>query len=283
MYHMTLSAFSDEIDPMLKKQIPVLKRCNISHIEIRGVNGKGIEQYSLEEAAQIKKELEGNGISVSAVGSPIGKISVTDDFEPHFEKFRHVVELAKLFETQYIRMFSFYIPEDRNPFDFQDEVLRRLERFVEYAEKNNVVLLHENEKKIFGDSAERCRILFKALYGPHFRCTFDPANFVQCGQDTLEAYDMLRPYLCYMHIKDALKKNGMVVPAGRGDGNLPVLLKRLKESDYQGFVSIEPHLADFIGFSALETGGVQKEKPKANGEEAFLTAFHALGGLLANL
>lgn len=283
MYRMTLSAFSDEIDPMLKKQIPVLKRCRISHIEIRGINGKGIEQYSLEDAARIKKELDENGISVSAVGSPIGKISITDEFEPHFEKFRHVAELAKLFETPYIRVFSFYLPAGRSPLDFQDEVLGRLRKLVEYAKQKDVILLHENEKNIFGDNAERCRVLFQALYGPHFRCTFDPANFIQCGQDTLEAYDMLRPYLCYVHIKDALKKNGMVVPAGQGDGNLPVLLRKLKESDYQGFVSIEPHLTDFIGFSSLEQGGKRMEKPKADGEQAFLTAFHALSGLLANL
>lgn len=283
MYRMTLSAFSDEIDPMLEKQIPVLKRCGISYTEIRGVNGKGIDLYSLEEAAQVKRELKDGGISVSAIGSPIGKISITDDFEPHFQHFQHVVELAKLFETNYIRMFSFYIPDDRDPSDFQDEVLRRLKRLIEYAEKNDVVLLHENEKKIFGDNAERCLTLFRELYGPHFRCTFDPANFIQCGQDTLEAYDMLRPYLCYLHVKDALKENGRVAPAGQGDGNLAVLLNRLKESDYQGFVSLEPHLTDFNGFSTLEKDAEKAGKSKANGEEAFLTAFRALNGLLANL
>lgn len=283
MYRMTLSAFSDEIDPMLEKQIPVLKRCGISYIEIRGVNGKGIDLYSLGEAVRIKKELKDNGISVSAVGSPIGKISITDDFEPHFQHFRHVVELAKLFETEYIRMFSFYIPDGRDPTDFQEEVLRRLERLIEYAEKNGVVLLHENEKKIFGDDAERCLTLFRELYGPNFRCTFDPANFIQCGQDTLEAYDMLRPYLCYLHVKDALKGSGTVVPAGKGDGNLPVLLGRLKESGYQGFVSLEPHLTDFSGFAALEKGPKKARKTEANGEEAFLTAFRALSGLLSNL
>lgn len=281
MYRLTLSAFSDEIDPRLEKQIAVLKRCGISHMEIRGVDGKGIDQYSLEEAGPVRKKLQENGISVSAIGSPIGKISITDDFEPHFRHFQHVVELAKLFETEYIRMFSFYIPSSRDPSDFQDEVLRRLKRMIDYAEKNDVVLLHENEKKIFGDNARRCRILFQELYGPHFRCTFDPANFIQCGQDALEAYDLLRPYLCYLHVKDAVKETGTVVPAGKGDGNLPELLRRLKESDFQGFVSLEPHLADFSGFAALEKDAKTAEKSKMNGEEAFLTAFSALKNLLS--
>ena len=63
--------------------------------------------YAEEEAKALKERLDANGIAISAVGSPIGKISITDPFEPHLETLRHVIKLAKIWETNYIRMFSF--------------------------------------------------------------------------------------------------------------------------------------------------------------------------------
>ena len=59
----------------------------------------------------------------------------------------------------------------------------------------DVVLLHENEKEIYGDAAGRCLELMKAFYGDHFKCVFDFANFVQCGQDTMEALSLIHIYV----------------------------------------------------------------------------------------
>ena len=151
-----LSGFADEIDPSLEKQIEVIKKLGMNHIEMRGVNGKGLVEYTLDEVREIKKELDENGIRLSSIGSPIGKIKITDDFEPHFELFRHTVEIAKIMEVPYIRMFSFFIPENEDPAIYKDEVFARLSRFVEYAKEHGVILLHENEKDIYGDTAARC-------------------------------------------------------------------------------------------------------------------------------
>jgi len=226
----------------------------------------------------LMRRLSANGIRISAVGSPIGKIDITQDFEPHFETYRHIVELAGILDTSFIRMFSFFMPEGEEPAEFRDEVMRRTDRMVEYAAGRNVVLLHENEKGIYGDSAARCLDLMKLFYGDHFRCTFDFANFVQCGQDTMEAYEMLRPYISYIHVKDALRENGEVVPAGTGDGNVAEILNRLNEEGYAGFLSLEPHLADFAGLKSLEKE--VKERGRTDGEEAFCTAYRALEKLL---
>lgn len=80
----------------------------ISYIEMRGVNGKPLVEYSLEEVEEIKKQLERNGIRLSSIGSPIGKIIITEDFDAHFELYKKTVEIAKIMETPYIRMFSFF-------------------------------------------------------------------------------------------------------------------------------------------------------------------------------
>lgn len=273
-----VSCFADEIDVSVDKQIALLQELGIGWIEFRSGDGKGVADYTEKEAEMLMNRLSANGIRISAVGSPIGKIDITQDFEPHFETYRHIVELAGILDTSFIRMFSFFMPEGEEPDKFRDEVMRRMDRMVEYAAGRNVVLLHENEKGIYGDNAARCLDLMKLFYGDHFRCTFDFANFVQCGQDTLEAYEMLRPYISYIHVKDALRENGDVVPAGTGDGNVAEILNRLDEEGYAGFLSLEPHLADFAGLKSLEKE--VKERGRTDGEEAFCTAYRALEKLL---
>lgn len=273
-----VSCFADEIDVSVDKQIALLQELGIGWIEFRSGDGKGVADYTEKEAEMLMSRLSANGIRISAVGSPIGKIDITQDFEPHFETYRHIVELAGILDTSFIRMFSFFMPEGEEPDKFRDEVMRRMDRMVEYAAGRNVVLLHENEKGIYGDSAARCLDLMKLFYGDHFRCTFDFANFVQCGQDTMEAYEMLRPYISYIHVKDALRENGDVVPAGAGDGNVAEILNRLDEEGYAGFLSLEPHLADFAGLKSLEKE--VKERGRTDGEEAFCTAYRALEKLL---
>ena len=273
-----VSCFADEIDVSVDKQIALLQELGIGWIEFRSGDGKGVADYTEKEAEMLMSRLSANGIRISAVGSPIGKIDITQDFEPHFETYRHIVELAGILDTSFIRMFSFFMPEGEEPDKFRDEVMRRMDRMVEYAAGRNVVLLHENEKGIYGDSAARCLDLMKLFYGDHFRCTFDFANFVQCGQDTMEAYEMLRPYISYIHVKDAMRESGDVVPAGTGDGNVAEILNRLDEEGYAGFLSLAPHLADFAGLKSLEKE--VKERGRTDGEEAFCTAYRALEKLL---
>lgn len=276
-----ISGFADEIDMDLSKQIAVLKKLDISYVEMRGVNGKGLVEYSLEEVKEIKRQLSDAGIRLSSVGSPIGKIKITDDFLPHMELYKHTVEIAHEMEAPYIRMFSFFMPQDENYAPYRGKVLSQVGQFVDYAKTSQITLLHENEKDIYGDMADRCLELMKEFYGDHFKAVFDFANFVQCKQDTLSAYEMLKPYIAYIHIKDALWSDASVVPAGHGDGNVKEILKMLKDSGYQGFLSLEPHLADFAGFSALEQNA--GEKKKLSGEEAFTMAHDALMKILGSI
>ena len=63
---------------------------------------------------------------------------------------------------------------------------------------------------------------------------------------------MLAKYIGYVHIKDAKFCDGSVVPAGYGDAEIENLLKALTQNNYDGFLTLEPHLGEFKGFSALE-------------------------------
>lgn len=269
----TYSAFADEISPDLNTQISVLKKYRINHIEARGVDGKNISDYTVSEIKEVKKVLDDNGFYISALGSPVGKIQITDDFVPELDKFKNTLDLAAELNTKYIRMFSFFMDTARAA-EYRDEVLERWNQYLAAAKGYPVLLLHENEKGIYGDTAERCFDLLTTLNSPQLKATFDPANFVQCGEDTLKAYELLKDFVEYMHIKDAMLTTGEVVPAGYGDGNVKAILDALKAKNWSGFLSFEPHLADFAGFSDLEKNAAKKEQ--RSGEETFDIAYQAL-------
>lgn len=283
MSKVILSGFADEIDKNLTVQMNVMERLGIRHIEMRGVNGKNLCDCTLEEAKAIKAQLDERGFSLSAIGSPIGKIKITDPFEPHLEQFKHVLDLAGLFGAKYIRLFSFYMPKDEDPANYRDEVMKRMSAFVEAAEGRGVVLLHENEKGIYGDVASRCLDIIQTVNSPILRVTFDPANFIQCGEEVYpRAYEQLAPYLTYMHIKDAVYADRHVVPAGEGDGKVAEVLAALAQKGFDGFLSLEPHLCKFTGFTSLESEPeTLKKAEESEGARLFEVAANALRGLMA--
>ena len=263
MSNFVISGFADEIDPMIDVQFAHLNKLGIKYFEPRNVDGTNVADLTEEEAKKLKEKMDASGIRVSSIGSPIGKIKITDDFAPHLDKLRHVIKVAKLLGARYIRIFSFYIPGGTDPKDYRDEVINRMRAMTDLAEKEEIILLHENEKGIYGDIASRCKDIFENVKSPNLRAVFDPANFIQCGQKVFpDAYDMMRPYVDYIHVKDAMA-DGSVVPAGMGEGNWKELVKALADSGYEGFLSLEPHLGEFQGLSNLENGDMMKGLEKS--------------------
>lgn len=281
---MILSAFSDEFATDFNEQMDICEKYGINHIEIRNVNGKNFCDHSLDEVKELKKIMDKRGFKVSAIGSPLGKISILDDsFKAHLELFKKVLDMADIVECKYIRMFSFFIPKGENAEDYRDEVILRWREFIKIAEGRNVILLHENEKDIYGDTAERCYDLLNTLNCSYVRATFDPANFVQCNVKTYPyAFNLLRPYIEYVHIKDAKSSDHTVTPAGYGDGMIKEIIEDLKNNNYNGFISLEPHLAEFTGFASLENGESINTNTELRGEEVLKIAYNALIEIVNN-
>lgn len=280
MAYYKISGFADEIAESVDTQFEVLNKLNMGYFEPRGIDGKNISRLTDEEVAHLKERMAAAGIKISSIGSPIGKMKLEDDFTEHFAKFQRVVEIAKLLDTKYIRMFSFYhAGGDVWTVEERQAVMARLRQMIDYAKEQDVVLLHENEKDIYGDTADRCLDLMNELGCDHFKSVFDPANFVQCGQDTKYAYSILKDHIAYMHIKDAILETGRVVPAGMGDGNLEYILNELFKNGYDGYLSLEPHLGSFAGLADLELDDKMLNLPQS-GEGTFTLAYRALCDIL---
>lgn len=247
---MKIYAFADEASSQLSGQIAALRSNRLDGIELRNTDGENVSALTPAAAREIRRRMDEAGLAVWSLGSPLGKADITADFGPQTEMLRRLLELADILGAAHLRLFSFYTPEAARD-AWRDAVIERLGTFTEIAAGSGVALCHENEKGIFGDTAQRCMELHRAL--PSLRAVFDPANFVQCGEDAWAAWQQLCPYAEYLHIKDALP-DGCVVPAGCGAGHIPEILADFRARGGTA-VTLEPHLAEFVGLAALERAG----------------------------
>jgi len=252
----SLSAFADEISPDPQQQIDVLKSCGIRYIEFRSILSTNVLALSDLQIREFKSLLDANGFRLSAIGSPIGKIKIDEPFEPHLAKLKRAIELAKLFETPNIRVFSSYPPLESGDWTkWRDEVLLRMNTACELAKANGLRLLHENEHRIYGDSIDRVLDLAHTVgrvYFPQaFGLVYDAANYVFCGYKPLDAWHRTKKWTVHLHIKDWIPGDEKGSIPGEGQGHLPEVIADAVQMGYDGFATMEPHL-----LGGGPTGGV---------------------------
>ena len=276
MENLHLFAFADEADDCFDGQIKALKANGLEGPELRNLDGVSVADLSDQKAHEIHRKLDAQGLRVWSVGSPIGKIDIEKgNFAVHTQKLLRVLEIAKILGAENIRIFSFFIPEDKNPDDYEEEVLRRLNLFASLAAPFGITLCHENEKGIYGSTPERCQKIHQAI--PAIPAIFDPANYIQCGVETAQAWAIIKPYVKYLHIKDALA-DGRVVEIAL------FKITGLQDLEMGGtHLTVEPHLALFDSLKGLEKDGIRSavgDKTYASKEAAFAAAVEALRALI---
>lgn len=260
-----LSAFADEISPEPVEQFDLLVKCRVQHVELRSAWKTNVLDLTDDQVGTIQKLLKERGMGLSAIGSPIGKVKITDPFEPHLIRFQRAIELAKRFETPNIRVFSYYPAEDGRPWaDHRSEVLRRMQTKADLAAKAGLRLVHENESRIYGEDPIRVLDLLRTLDHPALRAAYDPANYVHGGYDPLNGWHMTKQYTVHLHIKDWIHGQEKGVVTGAGQGRIAEVLADALQMGYRGFATLEPHL-----LGGGPTGGV-------TGPELFPMAVKAL-------
>ncbi len=274
---MKLTGFADEVSQDLTMQLTLFNKLNIHYMDIRSIRGMKLSQFTESEVDELGKLIEKAGIIVSCVATDIGTIDISADFEPHFEEFKKYIERAHKLKSKNLLIYSFDTSDKEKPEEFKGKIFDQLGRLSDYAKANKIILLHENEKGMYGCMADQCLEIMKNFHGSNLSMAFDFANFIQCRQDTKEAYEMLAPYIGVVHIKDALWEDGSVVPAGFGDGHIADIIYRMKDDKYQGFLSLEPQLTDFAGFTKSKQNDRNSRDQK---EGLFTMALSALAAIV---
>ena len=280
MANFMFSAFADEAGSTLAEQISALKGNGISFIEPRNIENKSIMEYSNEELYEIKATLDKNGIKVGSFGSPIGKYPIEDDFDSYIAKVKRAVEIAKIFDTKYIRMFSFFVKQDELA-KHREEVIKRLRAMVAIANESGITLCHENESEIYGQMPSEVRDILSSVEG--LGGIFDPANYRMNNADPIEGIDATMVNFKYMHIKDTIFESQMIVPAGEGEGKIGEVIDIINEKvDGDVYLTLEPHLHTFDAYKGIDNHELIGKYSFSSGREAFDFAVKSLENVLTN-
>lgn len=242
MGKITISGFYDEISGSLSKQIAVLHELGERYMCPRNIDGKNIADYTFEEFEKdVYPTLKKEGIKFSSIGSPIGKVGIDDEegFAKQKKQLAELVKIAQLMKCEYIRIFSFFYG-DKKPEDCSAKVISRLKELLAIVKGSGVKLMHENEKKIYGDVPSRVLEIYNALNDEDFVLCFDASNYIQCDVNPTEAFDTLKELVVYYHIKDCSTYK-VEVPVGTGEGHYEYIVGQLKARGYEGFMTLEPH------------------------------------------
>lgn len=278
MPNFILSAFADEAADSLSGQINALRQNGISHLEIRNIDGKNVIAYPDEALFSMREQLNAAGVAVWAIGSPLGKASLSSDFSGQLAQMRRALRAAEILGAKHLRLFSFYPPEGAAPDGMWEEVQRRLAAFCDMAAPFGVTCCHENEKGIYGDIFPRVEKIHQAL--PNLKAVFDPANYIQCRQKPETFFERLLPHVSYLHIKDACQNDASVVPAGLGDGHIKQLIALFAQKGPNQVASIEPHLSVFSGLKALQADPLVSKHTYPSRQAAFDAAVFAFKKIL---
>jgi len=264
-----LSGFADEISPDLGKALDTMASLGLRLMELRSIDKVNVLSLTEEHVSRARSVLASKGLSVASIASPIGKIKITDPFEPQVESLKRAVELADAFGTRCIRVFSYYLPKGDDPARWREPVMERMRTLADVAGASGKVLMLENEGELYGDTVERCADIIGTLGVPHVRLVYDPGNLIIVGpRPFTDSFGLAKPFLGYFHVKDYSKAEERMVPAGEGDAEWEKVIAGIKEMGFDGVVALEPHLS-----SAGKMSGF-------SGPELFVAAHKALVSLL---
>lgn len=244
----TVSGFGDEIASDPSEQLAVLAGLGIRHLDLRGAWDRNVLEFTDQDVEALGALLQEQRATVAMIASPVGKSPITEPAAYEAERLKAALRLAAAFETPLIRVFSFY-HEGIAHADCRDDIVARLRGWAATAEQAGVTLLLENEAGLWTDTPAHCQEILSAVDSPALRFTLDAGNFVTVGAAAHDdGYTLLRPWVHHLQIKDVKALDAQagtrkVVPAGQGDAQLPALLAAAHRDGYQGYLSLEPHLA----------------------------------------
>ena len=252
-----------------------------------------LDPQGIENIRNLQKEY---GLSVSSIGSPIGKVKLLDvedgtnnrfvPFQDYLQKdVRRACDLANQFDCKLIRGFSFYHPKGSDPNAHLPQAIDQIGQITRLCDSYGLTYGLEVEANLVGQTGKLLAKVHSAVAHPALVLVFDGANLVCQGMSTdevFEEYLAMKPGLGWIHVKDYKKPSNAsshvdeeslkaFVPANLGDSgheaifrdlmtNYPELVERLRARGIPGlFVDLEPHVkggGQFGGFSGPDGFGV---------------------------
>ncbi|MFH1023448.1 MAG: sugar phosphate isomerase/epimerase family protein [Planctomycetota bacterium] len=246
------TGFADEAGPTIEEQIRATQEAGWDGIELRGVAGDTVTSISDDDWARTWGALQTAGIRVAGFGSGIANWAKTIamDFSADVTELRRAIPRMRQCGTRLIRIMSYPNVKD-NPWPrdrWRDEVIRRIRELARIAEGEGVILGHENCSGYGGLGSRETFEILDAVNSPALKLIFDTGNTTLhdgSREATWAFYKACRDRVVHVHIK-ACKPD----PEGKWITCYPDedevqrrVLADLKAREFDGWISIEPHMA----------------------------------------
>lgn len=243
-----ICGIGDEAAADLDGQLKAHRDANMRGIELRTVNGLAIHQFTHRQVQASAEAVADAGLVVPVIDSPIGgwAVNVGADMNEELRLLRCIADRATAFGCRRVRIMSY--PNDGRPeAEWRTEALRRMRLLTAAAADLDVVLLHENCQGWASGAPSRTVEMLQHVDSPHLRLVFDVGNGLAYGYDAAAFLREVLPWVEHVHVKDGLRAGNVKEPLftmpGAGDAGLAPCIDMLERHGYQGWYSIEPHLA----------------------------------------
>lgn len=261
-----LAAITDEISQDFEHALDVLCEYGATGAELRGLWGTNIADLDDAQIERARRALRVRSLRAACLATPFFKCDLTyktpnpgesagrmhlaqpRSMDQQMNLLRRCIQLAHLFETSFIRVFSFWRKDILTP-ALEQEIARAFEAPVALATREGITLLLENEHACYiGTGTEAARVA-GAIDSPGLRICWDPGNAFFAGEEPYpEGYEAVRPWLGHIHIKDgrmvqtdAHGRQPQWCVVGEGEIDYTGQFKALKQDGYTGYVSLETH------------------------------------------
>jgi sugar phosphate isomerase/epimerase len=257
---LTLGVITDEISDDLDHALAVARELGVQRVELRAMWKKNLMDLKEDETREARRLLTKHGMKVTDIASPFMKVDAPgfttttgsrDTFNARFgykeqpEVLERAIELAKVLETDKIRVFSFWRVE--KPAELFDLIVTDLRKALDKAKKNKLSLVLENEHECNIATATESVKLLSAIPDANFGLNWDPGNAYAAGEQRPypDGYNLLpKNRILHMHVKDAKRADAgktSWAPMGKGDLDYVGQFKALMRDGYKGIVSLETH------------------------------------------
>lgn len=251
--------FSDEISLDFEEAVRVCVAEGLHAIQIRqvGVRGRNVVDLPDDELWPMVRIVRRYGVQVAGIGSPVGKCGLDDtSYRAHAYVFERALRVAEIFDTQLVRIFAFYPPQQARgavhpePFaEAMPRIVERLHGLADCAQRAGITLGLENEYTTLVGTCRDVRHIIDAVDSPALTICWDVASGWYIGEPVIpDGYEHVRGRVCDIHVRDArahpadVTRHGEVCLVGDGAIDWTSILTRLSREGYRGPWTLEPHL-----------------------------------------
>ena len=257
-----ISVLTDEISQDFAHACEVASReFGLGYVELREMHGKNIMSWDANDVAEARKILDRFKLRVSEMASPVFKtdwpgapkspfspkkpeFGADFTFQQQDELLDRAIDLAKTFNTPYIRIFDFWRLDDQKP--YRQAIDDRVREAAVKAGKKGVTLTLENELACNTATGAEAGRLLTAVRERGLMLKWDPGNATARGEKAYpDGYAKLpKDRIGHVHCKDAVNKPGGGTDwacMGTGIVDWVGQFRALKKDGYTGPLSLETH------------------------------------------